>query len=81
MLYCDGSSVEQSRYIVFEVQFGPGRLGIGVVDEKRVLHEGHAPVKCVCVEKFSKKQSDDDGPATRVPLFRKQPVVLSVNGE
>ena len=70
-----------SAYLVFEVMFGPGKLGIKMKTRSQCLTEGDKEIEVVYLENVP----DDDitiiGPGRRVPLLRKEPVILAVNGK
>ena len=70
-----------SAYVVFEVMFGPGKLGIKMKTRTQCLTEGDEEMEVVYLENIP----DDDvtivGPGKRVPLLRKEPVILAVNGK
>lgn len=81
ILYCDSVNPLHSAYLVFEVMFGPGTLGIKMKTRSQCLTEGDKPTEVVYLENVP----DDDitivGPGRRVPLLRKEPVILAVNGK
>ena len=81
ILYCDSVNPMHSAYLVFEVMFGPGKLGIKMKTRSQCLTEGDKEIEVVYLENVP----DDDitiiGPGRRVPLLRKEPVILAVNGK
>lgn len=79
VLYCNNQNISESSFLVFEVVFGPGRLGIRLRSRSAILCEGQESVSCVSL------QIDEDdmtvtGPGKRVALLKREPILLAVNG-
>lgn len=60
--------------------FGPGKLGIKLKSRSQQLTEGEAPLDCVYLENVPDEDITIVGPGKRVPLLRREPVILAVNG-
>ena len=71
----------KSDYLVFEVTFGPGKLGIKMKCRKQLLAEGESETEVVYLENVPDEDITIVGPGKRVPLLRKEPVILAVNGK
>lgn len=77
VLYCDGIDIQSSKYVVFEVTFGPGHLGFELHEGKQVITEGEEPTKVLIL-------TDDDSTerkGSQAHLFKLNPCLISVNGE
>ena len=70
----------QSDYLVFEVVFGPGRMGIKMKSRKQVLAEGEKETEVVYLENVPDTDITIIGPGKKVPLLKREPVILAVNG-
>ena len=76
VLYCDGIDIQSSKYVVFEVTFGPGHLGFELHEGKQVITEGEEPTKVLIL-------TDDDSTerkGSQAHLFKLNPCLISVNG-
>lgn len=80
ILYCNDFSPLKADYLVFEVLFGPGTLGIKMKSRKQSLAEGQEPIDIVYLENVPDEDITIVGPGKRVPLLRREPVILAVNG-
>ena len=80
VLYCDSPVVDQSQLIVFEVVFGPGKLGIRLKTKRAVLREGEPEMECVYLSRIPDEEMTATGPGRRVKLLKREPCVLAVNG-
>lgn len=80
-MYCDDSNINESSYIVFEIVFGPGKMGIILKSKRRQLFEGEEPVDCVYIMNNDSDDMTISGPGKRVKLFQREPVILFVNRE
>ena len=65
---------------MFEVVFGPGKLGIRLRSRQTVLYEGQKSVECAYLDQIDDDDMTVTGPGKRVALLKREPVVLSVNG-
>ena len=65
---------------MFEVVFGPGRMGIKMKSRKQCLAEGDEEIDVVYLEDVPDEDITIVGPAKKVPLLHKEPVILAVNG-
>lgn len=75
-MYCDGIDIQSSKYVVFEVTFGPGHLGFELHEGKQVITEGEEPTKVLIL-------TDDDSTerkGSQAHLFKLNPCLISVNG-
>lgn len=79
ILYCDSSQISQCDYMVFEVTFGPGKLGIKMNSCKRSVCEDEEEQDCVYIVN-SKDDIAIQGPGKKVELFQREPIILAVNG-
>lgn len=70
-----------SAYLVFEVMFGPGKLGIKMKTRSQCLTEGDEAIEVVYLENLPDDDVSIIGPGRHVPLLRKEPVILAVNGK
>lgn len=80
ILYCNDFSPLKADYLVFEVLFGPGTLGIKMKSRKQALAEGQEPIDIVYLQNVPDEDITIVGPGKRVPLLRREPVILAVNG-
>ncbi len=71
----------KAKYLVFEVMFGPGRLGIKMKSRKQCLSENEEKIEVVYLENVPDEDISIVGPGKRVPLLRREPVILAVNGK
>lgn len=60
--------------------FGPGRMGIKMKGRKQCLAEGEEAVDVVYLENVPDEDITIVGPGKRVPLLRREPVILAING-
>ena len=67
-------------YLVFEVMFGPGKMGIKMKSRKQCLAENEEKVEVVYLENVPDEDITIVGPGKKVPLLRREPVILAVNG-
>lgn len=80
VLYCDSPVVDQSQLVVFEIVFGPGKLGIRLKTKQAVLREGDPESECVYLTLIPDEEATSAGPGRRVKLLKREPCVLAVNG-
>lgn len=80
VLYCDSPVVDQSQLVVFEIVFGPGKLGIRLKTKQAVLREGEPESECVYLTLIPDEEATSAGPGRRVKLLKREPCVLAVNG-
>lgn len=71
----------QAKYLVFEVMFGPGKLGIKMKSRRLCLSENEEKTDVVYLENVPDEDITIVGPGKRVPLLRREPVILAVNGK
>lgn len=81
ILYCDEMNPLKANYLVFEVMFGPGKLGIKMKSRKQCLTENEEKMEVVFLENVPDEDITIVGPGKRVPLLRREPVILAVNGK
>lgn len=80
ILYCDSTDLMHAGYLVFEVMFGPGKMGIKMKSRKQCLAENEEKVEVVYLENVPDEDITIVGPGKKVPLLRREPVILAVNG-
>lgn len=80
ILYCDSTNPMHAAYLVFEVMFGPGKMGIKMKSRKQCLTENEEKVEVVYLENVPDEDITIVGPGKKVPLLRREPVILAVNG-
>lgn len=80
ILYCDSTDLMHAGYLVFEVMFGPGKMGIKMKSRKQCLAEDEDKIDVVYLENVPDEDITIVGPGKKVPLLRREPVILAVNG-
>ena len=63
VLYCDSPVVDQSQLVVFEIVFGPGKLGIRLKTKQAVLREGEPESECVYLTLIPDEEARDQDAA------------------
>ena len=79
VLYCNNKNIEESTFLVFEIVFGPGRLGVRLKSKNLRIYEDDEEKECTYLARI-----EDDmtitGPGKRVELLNREPGVISIKG-
>ena len=65
---------------MFEVVFGPGKLGIRLRSRPTVLCDGQQATECTYFDRVDDDDMTITGPGKRIVLFQREPTLLAVNG-
>lgn len=78
ILYCNSQKVIESSFVVFETLFGPGKLGVRLRSNKRVIRENEEKQEITYLARI--EDEEITGPGKRVELLSREPAVISING-
>lgn len=70
--------MSESSFVVFETLFGPGKLGVRLRSNKRVIRENEDKQEVTYLARL--EDEEISGPGKRVELLSREPVVISING-
>ena len=80
VLYCNNNNIAASSFIMFEVVFGPGKLGIRLRSRPTILCDGQQATECTYFDQVDDDDMTITGPGKRIALFQREPTLLAVNG-
>lgn len=79
MLYCNNQNIDESTFIVFEVLFGPGKLGVRLRSKELQIRENEEKQEMTYLARIEEDDMTITGPGKRVTLLSREPVVTCIN--
>ena len=79
VLYCNDKNIHDASFIVFEVLFGPGKLGVRLRSKEMKIREDGEEEEVTYLARIEDDDMTITGPGKRVALLSRNPVVISIN--
>lgn len=78
-MYCNDKNINEASFVVFEVLFGPGKLGVRLRSKEKRLRKGEEKQEMTYLARIDDDDMTITGPGKRVALINREPVVLCIN--